>query len=31
MQKNVIKGVMLGVGAIVVSSVLGKYVPFMKI
>ncbi len=31
MQKAITKGLILGIGAVVVSSVLGKYFPFMKV
>ena len=31
MQKSLIKGITLGVASVVISGVIGKYVPFMKI
>ena len=31
MQNKVMKGITLGVAVVVISGVLGKYLPFMKI
>lgn len=31
MQKSLLKGAMLGIAAVVISGVLGKYIPSAKI